>query len=183
MQKKQLHLKGWDWSNHFSPVGLLVAISVGFAWIAIHTSKFLLCGLGCALFAAFALLGVWFQRRALRFTDIRTSNSAQQNYSAIMAILVAEHWRLGHHKQGKSMVIHTPPSWFSWGERVTLLFEGSSVLANSICNPNLQSAAFGRNSRNIRVIRNAVGLPSQKPLPGAGNDRVNHAQMDLPPPR
>lgn len=62
------------------------------------------------------------------------------------------------------IVARTIPTFFSgrWGERITIIFQGSNLLVNSICDPaqrrSIYSTGWKRNNQHIKRLKNEIGF-------------------------
>ena len=105
------------------------------------------------------ILGTIFytlQSKSLNFKIVNTSLPRKKVDEVIRKVAKELEWNIIS-KNTKAIVATTNPPFTSgsWGERITILFDGDVVLINSICDPGKQSSvvSMGRNKKNtIRLI-------------------------------
>lgn len=102
-------------------------------------------------FSTFVLILLYFQWNRLAFKTKTTTLSRKDINPIIDEIAKELEWKVNVNK--KNIVkAYTYPSFFSgsWGEMITILFDGDKVMINSICNPDAQSSmsSMGRNRKH-----------------------------------
>jgi len=102
------------------------------------------------------IVGVIFyfiQKKRLKLTSIKANISREEFGKIIEQICHKYGWQISV-KTSKEIVAKTPFSGRSWGEQVTIIFDGDNILVNSICEPDKQTSVVscGRNNQNIRLI-------------------------------
>jgi len=102
-----------------------------------------------------AFLFYKLQANRLKFKEIYTTLSRQQLNDIIEKVGTELKW---HPKEVNNnfIIAATGLSILSWGEQITILFDGNRILLNSICDPDKRSSlgSFGRNKQNVnRLIK------------------------------
>ncbi|OYU78922.1 MAG: hypothetical protein CFE23_16400 [Flavobacterium sp. BFFFF1] len=115
----------------------------------------------------FGLIGIAFffvQKSKLKFKIIET-NLSKENLKEIINRTANElewHTEIAN---DKIIVAKTHPKWWtgSWGERITIVFDKSSVMINSICDPSKKAsvASFGRNRKNVNRLLENISTASR----------------------
>ena len=163
----ELRLGRWDKFNHYFPVYVLFGISVsmpGF-WLydqVIGLPKPSVIHPGDLTFNLFIfiplVLGVLVfrsQKQALRLVSVKTGRERSENRELVRKAAKTLQCSIAVAAENEFVGITNPPFRSgSWGERITVLFEGDEVFVNSICDPDKQTSlvSCGRNGANVRVI-------------------------------
>lgn len=97
----------------------------------------------------FAIVGVVFyfiQKKRLKLTVIKANISREEFDKIIEKISNKYGWQISVNTS-KEIVAKTPFLGKSWGEQVTIIFDGNNLLVNSICDPDQRSSvvSLGRN--------------------------------------
>ncbi len=115
---------------------------------------------GTSIFGLIGFAFFFIQRRKLTFKIIETNLSKEKLTEIINKTTKDLEW---HTETANEQIIvaKTHPKWWtgSWGERITIVFDKSSVMINSICDPSKKASvtSFGRNRKNVnRLIENIV---------------------------
>jgi hypothetical protein len=159
----RLQLKGLDFVTHYGLPLYLLMPSVTAVWCLLthHYVPSAIPGMRLILLLTLPCSGFfgWYQARALRFRQIKTSSNAHDNYLKVSAAIHrAADWTIRNH-HADSLIVATVPGFpLTWGERVEVRFHGSDVFVNSICDPSKWFGVFswGRNGANMRFICHAV---------------------------
>lgn len=162
----RLPLTAWQASTHYGLPLVLVLLPAVILAIAGFTD-----GFSRATFAAFpwkrcaalplalAVITARRQYRKLRCTPVRTPLKAG-DFGPLLEELCRLHGWEPLHYGTDCFVGRTHPGFPipSWGERLYVVFGKGEVQINSISDPDERTAisSFGRNRRNIRLIREAV---------------------------
>lgn len=162
----RLPLTAWQASTHYGLPLVLVLLPAVILAIAVFTD-----GFSRATFAAFpwkwcaalplalAVITARRQYRKLRCTPVRTPLKAG-DFGPLLEELCRLHGWEPLHYGTDCFVGRTHPGFPipSWGERLYVVFGKGEVQINSISDPDERTAisSFGRNRRNIRLIREAV---------------------------
>lgn len=162
----RLPLTAWQASTHYGLPLVLVLLPAVILAIAGFTD-----GFSRATFAAFpwkwcaalplalAVITARRQYRKLRCTPVRTPLKAG-DFGPLLEELCRLHGWEPLHYGTDCFVGRTHPGFPipSWGERLYVVFGKGEVHINSISDPDERTAisSFGRNRRNIRLIREAV---------------------------
>ncbi len=115
------------------------------------------------------VVGVIFyfiQKNRLKLIPIKTNLSKEDFDKIIDQISKKYGWQISRNTS-KEIVAKTPFSGKSWGEQVTIIFDGNNLLINSICDPDKWASvvSLGRNAQNVRLIRKRINRYSKN----AGN--------------
>lgn len=107
----------------------------------------------------FALLLYVLQKRRLRFKTVETNLTREELLTIIKDVAEKLNW-LPYNTQKDYIVTRTRPSFFSgsWGEQITIVFDQTTVLVNSICDPRQRSSivSMGRNRKNMNTLIKAI---------------------------
>lgn len=162
----QLQLSPKHWRTHFEVVYLLAYITPGFFGIMVLyyiwnyfyeiPNRF---GLEVFLFMfapiPFAALFYYIQKKRLEFKVIRTDLPRFKIDKIIKSAAKALEWKIIK-KNNKVIIAKTNPPFISgsWGEHITILFQGNYILINSICDPEKHTslASMGRNKQNVQIL-------------------------------
>ena|SRR5687767_709801 len=156
----ELQLEFWNKVTHFEIVlwsfgfAVFVPLMVLFYQIYEPTSN---KNYGVLWFSPiFAIVGLIFyfiQKNRLKLTSIKANISREEFDKIIEKISNRYRWQISTNTS-KVIIAKTPFSGKSWGEQVTVVFDGNVLLVNSICDPNKRTSvvSFGRNAQNVRLI-------------------------------
>lgn len=165
----ELQLEFWDKINHFSIVlysfafAVFVLLMVLFYQIYDSTS---IKNYGVLWFSPmFIIVGVIFyfiQKNRLKLTSIKTNISREEFGKIIEKISNKYGWQISINTS-KEIIAKTPFSGKSWGEQVTIIFDGNNLLVNSICDPDKRTSvvSYGRNAQNVRLIAKRINRYSK----------------------
>lgn len=160
IESGELQLESRDKINHFSIVfysftfAVFMPIMVLFYQIYDPASN---KNYGVLWFSPiFAIVGVIFyfiQKKRLKLTSIKTNIKREEFDNIIEQISNKYGWQICINTS-KKIVAKTPFSGKSWGEQVTIIFDGNNLLVNSICDPDKKSSVVsaGRNDQNVRLL-------------------------------
>ena len=111
------------------------------------------------IFIVLALLLYVLQKRRLRFKTVDTNLTREELLMIIKEVAEKLKW-LPYNTQNDYIVARTRPSFFSgsWGEQITIVFDQTTVLVNSICDPRQKSSiiSVGRNRKNMNTLIKAI---------------------------
>lgn len=156
----ELQLEFWDKINHFSIVlcsfvfAVFVPLMILFYQIYDPESN---KNYGVLWFSpVFVIVGVIFyfiQKKRLKLTLIKATISSEEFDKIIKQICNKYRWQISTNTS-KVIVAKTPFSGSSWGEQVTIIFDGNNLFVNSICDLDKQNSvvSFGRNAQNVGII-------------------------------
>ncbi|MGI8882621.1 MAG: hypothetical protein ACR2IA_00040, partial [Pyrinomonadaceae bacterium] len=105
------------------------------------------------IFAIVGLIFYFIQKNRLKLTLIK-ANISRKTFDEIIEKIINKYgWQISINTS-KEIIAKTPFSGKSWGERVTIIFDGNNILVNSICDPDERTSvvSMGRNEQNIRLI-------------------------------
>lgn len=117
------------------------------------------------IFAAVGLIFYFIQKKRLKLTSIKTNISKGDFDKIIEKISGKYRWQLLTNNS-KVVIAKTPFSGSSWGEQITIIFNGNSLLVNSICDPDKRTsvASYGKNAQNVQLIIKAINSHSKTSL-------------------
>ncbi len=165
----ELQLEYWDKINHFSIVlysfafAIFVPLMVLFYQIYDPVSN---KNYGVLWFSPICIIvGIVFyfiQNNRLKLTSIKTNINKEEFSEIIEKISKKYGWQLSINTL-KVIIAKTPFSGKSWGEQVTIIFDGDNLLVNSICDPDKKTSviSYGRNAQNIRLIAKRINRYSK----------------------
>lgn len=108
----------------------------------------------------------YIQKRRLRFRSVTTSLTREELDQIIENIARELEW-LPFVVRKDLVIAKTRPSFFSgsWGEQITIIFHGNTVLINSICDPDQRSSisSMGRNRKNMNRFIEAIERSGHEP--------------------
>lgn len=163
----ELRLGRWDKFSHYFPAyGILgIAIFPPAFWLydeVIGSSRPSVIHPGDLTFNLFIfislVLGVLVyrsQKQALQLVSVKTGREKSMNRELVRKAAKTLKCSIAVDDEDEFVGITNPPFRSgSWGERITVLFEGDVVFVNSICDPDKQTSlvSWGRNGINVRVI-------------------------------
>ena len=113
----------------------------------------------------FIIVGVIFyfiQKKHLKLTSFKTEISRKEIEKIIKQISSKYRWQISTNTS-KEIIAKTPFSGKSWGEQVTIIFDGNNLFVNSICDPDKRTSvvSLGRNAQNIRLIAKRINRYSK----------------------
>lgn len=163
----ELRLSRWDKFSHYFPAYAMFGISVsmpGF-WLydrviglpkpsVIHPDD-----LTFSLFVVVPLIvGIVIyrsQKQALQLVSVKTGRERSENRELVRKAAKTLQCSIAVDDEDEFVGITNPPFRSgSWGERITVLFEGDEVFVNSICDADKPDSlvSCGRNRANVRKI-------------------------------
>jgi len=161
-----LQLRLWDKVTHFSIVGFLFFIPVLF--LVFHLVGYLrgnpagFAGGELSILIVPIFLGglfYWLQKSRLKFKVLNTTLKHEEIVDLIKQLCKEWNWTpyLNNHN---IFIAKTKPGALSgsWGEQVTILFNGNTILVNSICDPGEKQSlvSMGHNRENEQAITDLV---------------------------
>ena len=172
IEQNRLQLNGWLKFDHYCVVWSILFIPAIFLYFHLKDywqgkpapfNKFEMGFIAVTLFLA----GVFYyiQHKRLRFKSVKTRLRREQLDSVIEKVAEELKW-IPERIDDKVIIAKTHPGFFSgsWGEHITILFDGNRVLVNSICDPEKRCSvlAMGRNKRNERRLLEAIEKPGKR---------------------
>ena len=168
IETKRIHLSVGDGFTHYGAVLVMILIPLVFLGVTIFDylkgEPFLISqwqGWIISIFLALAFLLFLHQKRQLRFKTVETSLSVKQLISILNKIAKENKW-VFISAANNVVIIKTFPTFLSWGEQITIIFDRKRVLINSICDPSLQSSIVGRNKHNVKILTHAIQKAGKK---------------------
>ncbi len=160
MCERSLKLRGMAKFNYFWP--LILVASFPFIGLAV---QFFSPGkndltLPILIPIPIAALLYWHLNRSLRYRMVRTNHSAEENFHSVVSLAHRQNWKIKT-KRASSFIqakVGGFPKTMSWGEQVSVQFNGFDVYVNSICDPDEPPSltSFGQNAENIQSVVRAV---------------------------
>jgi hypothetical protein len=102
-----------------------------------------------------AIIFFFIQRNKLKFKVVATKLPKERIKEIIELTAKELEWHL-EIVNAKIIIAKTHPKWTSgsWGEQITIIFDKSSIMINSICDPDKKSSvvSFGRNKKNVNKL-------------------------------
>jgi len=160
IEKGELQLEFWEKITHFSIVLCSFSFAVFVPLMALFYQIYEPTGIknyGVLWFSpVFAIVGLIFyfiQKKRLKLTSIKANIGREEFDKIIEKISNKYGWQISKNTS-KVIIAKTPFSGGSWGEQVTIIFDGNNLLLNSICDPDKRTSvvSFGRNNQNVRLI-------------------------------
>ncbi len=160
----ELQLNCKDWLTHFGVVGFLFFMPL--MLLSIHLFKFFEGNPFSFRDGEFYILivpiiiGFLFfilQRSRLKF-KVLTVRLSQKELTAYIEQLCKEwDWKPYFHNKN-IFIAKTKMGGGSWGELVTILFNGNEVWINSICDPDKHGSivSMGRNRENVKAVTDLI---------------------------
>lgn len=158
----ELKLGNWHKFTHYGIVGFFLIFPAMFVFFRLKeylegTSKpFMEFEFWFSVIPA--ILGLMFyrlQRNRLKFKIIHTNLTREEIDPIIEKVANELQWIIVIDNK-KAIIAKTQPSFFSgsWGEQITILFDGKKTLVNSICDPDKKSSvvSMGRNKQNMNKL-------------------------------
>jgi hypothetical protein len=168
MLPKRLPLRGYDlWCGHYQAVWAFGVLSLLLIWtITSAIGEFRLSGaLYIAFFAALFWTPIWLlwkrQNNVLNMEIAHTKDLAASNYSKVMSLAASEKWDIWKDEPYVSLQLRVRPGWFdfTWGELVSVYFEGADVAMNCICDPYVSKpslASWGRRDEHLAKVKETL---------------------------
>jgi len=165
MNYDHVELYGFAKFTHFMPMGFALLFPVMGISLPIISP-------GGKDLTLFWLIGIpaaglvyWWLKRLLRYQAVHTLQGAESNYQAVLALAKELNWNIRIARPNEfiqASVKGFPKTLRSWGELVSIAFQGGDVYVNSICDPNKHSSltAYGRNNENVEIVKRAVVRPN-----------------------
>ena len=117
----------------------------------------------------------WFQNRSLRYQRIHTTHSAEENFHSVVSLAHRENWKIKTKRTSEFIQAKVQgfPKTLSWGEQVSVQFDGNDVYVNSICDPDERSSisSFGQNTENVESVVKAISASVLHP-------RISHEEHE-----
>ncbi len=115
-------------------------------------------------FGFIAVIFYFIQKNRLKFKTVETNLSKEKFKEIIEQTAEELEWR-PLIIDDKIIIAKTFPRWWtgSWGEQITIIFDKSQIMINSICDPDKTSSvvSMGRNRRNVnKLIENIKNASS-----------------------
>lgn len=171
IETNELKLTAWGKFTHYGMVGflfLIPSISLLFYFIGFlsGTSKGVIGGMLLLIIVPsfFGFLFYRLQRNILKFKIAETNLTKDELDKIIHQVSTELKWTI--FMANKRMVeAKTFPSFFSgsWGEQITIIFDNTRVLVNSICDLDKRSSvvSMGRNKRNTNRLIDEIKKASR----------------------
>ena len=106
-------------------------------------------------FIVLAIVFVFIQRNALKFTEVLVDYDEHKFCDAVNLTVGQLKWKI-ERNDNKMFRAYRQWNWSaSWGEMVTIIKKKDRLLINSICDPNRMSSvtSWGWNKRNIETFK------------------------------
>ena len=119
-------------------------------------------------FLLIGLLFIGWQYNKLKFRKIVIEHTDKDYQHAIGKTISDLRWRVDKNREGYFRAHRVGDGLFAlgyWGEMITIIRDGHTILINSICDPNQSPtfSSFGRNRRNVKTfIKNLQTIVAQK---------------------
>lgn len=158
LKYQELKLSFWQKVQHYGIVGFCFIIPITITSIHIidyfeNSPEPITSGTFWLIILP-SLLGILFyylQKRRLKFKVVSTNLSKSELHKIIDKVAEELEWQI-YSSNSNAIVAKTHPGFSSgsWGEQITILFDKSKVLVNSICDLDKQSSlvSMGRNGQN-----------------------------------
>jgi hypothetical protein len=167
----ELQLTFWDKFTHYSSVWVTMSISIMFLVLGtwdFYTKPNKPPMEGAIWFIVIPPIISWIfykiQRRALRLKSVETDLTRKEIDIIIKKVAKNLEWKFVK-KTKKVVIARTHPSFItgSYGERITILFDGNRVLVNSICDPDKSESmvSAGRNHENVQTLIEEIKMVSK----------------------
>lgn len=160
----KLQLSRKDWLTHFGVAGFLFFIPL--MLFSIHLFKFFegnpfsFRDGEVYLLLVPIIIGFLFlllQRGRLKFKVLTTTLSQKELTEYIERLCKEWDWKPYFHNKNV-FIAKTKRGGGSWGEQVTILYNGNEVWVNSICDPDKKGSlvSFGRNRQNVQAVADLI---------------------------
>ncbi|MCA6361912.1 MAG: hypothetical protein IM638_02680 [Bacteroidetes bacterium] len=160
--KKELVLDWWGKLNHFSPAIFILIIGLIFLFFVLK--ELIINGsvkeivfrivIGC-FWIAVSVYIYCLQKRRLKLIEVDVDLSMEEKDMIIQNVAQELEW-LPVLIDNNVIICKTYPGVLSgsWGEQITILFEGNKIFINSICDPDKQMSltSRGRNRKNVNRL-------------------------------
>jgi hypothetical protein len=111
--------------------------------------------IGTSPFTLAAILFFFIQKDRLKFKTVEINLSNEKVKEIIENTSKELEWNL-EIINDKIIIAKTNPKWWtgSWGEQITIIFDKSRLMINSICDPDKKSSvvSMGRNKKNVNTF-------------------------------
>ena len=166
IQTGYLQLTNWQKFNHFSIVGFLLFIPLGYLSITLYER---VNGNGSnfnsdELYIIFipvilATLFYFLQKSRLKFKVLISELKREQIIDYLEQLCKEWNWTIKTNNHSEFLA-KTNPTFFSgsWGEQVTILFIDNKILLNSICDLDKRSSlvSMGHNRENVQAVTDLI---------------------------
>jgi hypothetical protein len=162
IETNKLQLSFWDAISHYLIIMLFAFVPVLFALLTLYNYIYEIdrpyVEGNIWIYIVPLILSLFFyilQRRRLQFTIIETTLNRGKILALAENISMDQNWDIIRKSKTLFIAKTNPPLLIgSWGEQVTLVFNGKKILMNSICDPDKKSSvvSFGNNKRNAEKI-------------------------------
>lgn len=119
---------------------------------------------GTLPFGIASIVFFFIQRNRLKFKTVETNLSKEKIKEIIEQTAEELEWHPEIINE-KIIIMKTHPKWWtgSWGEQITIIFNKSSIMINSICDPDKRSSvvSMGRNRKNVNVLIEKIETASR----------------------
>lgn len=162
IETKRLEINNWGKFDHYTIVGFMFLIPIIQVFLYLKelvngTSKGIngdmVLFIIIPLILGFLLYKL--QRNRLNFKIIETNLNREQLEKIIDQVAKELKWEIFTDEK-RIVEAKTFPNFFSgsWGEQITILFDGQQVLINSICDLDKRSSlvSMGRNRKNMKRL-------------------------------
>jgi hypothetical protein len=172
--KKELVLDWWGKLNHFSPAAYVAIIGFSFLFFVMKelitndSVKEIVFRIVIGCFWIVASVYIYrLQKRRLKLTEVDVDLTAEEKDVIIQKVAQELEW-FPVLIDNNVIICKTYPGFLSgsWGERITILYEGNKIFVNSICDPDKQMSLIsgGRNRRNVNRLVEELQRASNKKL-------------------
>jgi hypothetical protein len=115
-------------------------------------------------FGLVAVVFYFIQKNRLKFKSVETNLTKEKLKEIIRQTAEELEWHT-EVVDDKIIIARTYPKWWtgSWGEQITIIFDKSRIMINSICDPDKRASvvSMGRNRKNInKLIENIKNASS-----------------------
>lgn len=103
-------------------------------------------------------------KNRLKFKILHSKLGHDQLITELKKLCKEEGWFIAYNK-GNTFIAKTKASLTSWGERVTILFNGDEIYVNSISDPSDRPSliAIGPNRHNLKVVTDLINSDNDLP--------------------
>ena len=158
-----LKLYGWRYFTHFQIFYMALMFPIMILFVKVLKFKnfyfsqnelyfYFTLGIICTLL-------YFIQKKKLKFKTIKSNHSKEKIFECIDKVAEKLKW-FPEEVTDEYIIAKTHPSFFSgsWGEEITIVFDGNKILINSICDPDKKSSivSMGRNKKNVDKLINEI---------------------------
>ncbi len=114
-------------------------------------------------FALIALFFFFIQKNRLKFKSVKTNLPVDRIKEIVEKTAKQLEWCIEIVDE-KIIIAKTHPKWWtgSWGEQITIIFDNSRIMINSVCDPAKHASvvSMGRNKKNINTLITNIKITS-----------------------